>query len=109
MEKRVNLLGKNGKEGKTMSRMSVEKYLECYKKNFFKGEVCGECRFWENCDELNKSDEEVCSVHGCPLKDFVSATEEGTEYFPFCPKCADEEAKYWEEQSNRSLGVGKNE
>ena len=33
---------------------------------------------------------ELCEVHGVPLEDFVSATEEGTEYFTFCPLCEEE-------------------
>jgi len=30
---------------------------------------------------------EVCLIHGCELEDFISSTEEGTEYFTVCPKC----------------------
>jgi len=37
---------------------------------------------------------EICSIHGCELEDFVSATEEGTEYFTFCPQCEEEFAKW---------------
>jgi len=32
---------------------------------------------------------DVCPTHGCELKDFISATEEGTEYFTYCQKCED--------------------
>jgi hypothetical protein len=49
---------------------------------------------------------EVCPVHGCELEDFVSATEEGTEYFPFCPQCAEIEAKYWEQSASDSCTKG---
>lgn len=43
---------------------------------------------------VNEDDMEICPIHGCALKDFVSSTEDGTEYFIYCPKC-EEEYKEW--------------
>ncbi len=60
-------------------------------------------------------DLEVCPIHGCPLEDFVSATQEGTEYFTFCPECEEgynnfleEDAALWDYQEFMKLnGVEK--
>lgn len=46
---------------------------------------------------------EVCPIHKCKLEDFVSATEEGTEYFPYCPKCAESENKFWDELAKMEM------
>jgi len=50
---------------------------------------------------------EVCEIHGCPLEDFVSATEEGTEYFTFCPKCEEEYEKWLLSQDETKLRTDK--
>ena len=47
---------------------------------------------------------EVCPIHSCPLEDFVSATEEGTEYFTYCPICEEGYNKFLEDQADVEFG-----
>lgn len=57
-------------------------------------------------------DKEVCPIHEYPLEDFVSATQEGTEYFTFCPDCEKgyndfllEDAVLWDYQEFEKLPI----
>jgi hypothetical protein len=47
---------------------------------------------------------EVCNVHNIPLETFVSATEEGTEYFTFCPECEAERDRWFKDLEKNMLG-----